>query len=102
MKFNGFDKPLIVFLILCNARLFYFFVTGFNKVDWVAIEVDAKKVARFPLTADHMLMYRGIRKWRLKIAGQELSSPLASSRSASSWDTFNTPLAPQPFCPIKC
>ena len=53
MKFNGFDKPLIVFLILCNDSLFCYFGTGFNKVDWVAIEVDAKRVARFPLTADH-------------------------------------------------
>ena len=42
MKFNGFDKPLIVFLILCNARLFYYFGTGFNKGDWVAIEVEVK------------------------------------------------------------
>ena len=40
MKFNGLDKPLIVFLILCNARLFYYFGTGFNKGDWVAIEVE--------------------------------------------------------------
>jgi hypothetical protein len=27
--------------------------TGFNNGDWVAIEVGAKRVARFPLTADH-------------------------------------------------
>jgi hypothetical protein len=40
MKFNGLDKLLIVFLILCNARLYYYFVTGFNKGDWVAIEVE--------------------------------------------------------------
>ena len=59
MKFNGFDKPLIVFLILCNARLFYYFGTGFNKGDWVAIEVDAKRVARFPLTADHFARIQG-------------------------------------------
>ena len=53
MKSNGFDKPLIVFLILCNARLFYYFGTGFNNGDWMAIGVGAKRVARFPLTADH-------------------------------------------------
>ena len=40
MKFNGFDKSFIVFLILCNAGLFYYFGTGFNKGDWVAIEVE--------------------------------------------------------------
>ena len=40
MKFNGFDKLLVVFLIFCNARLFYYFGTGFNKGDWVAIEVE--------------------------------------------------------------
>ena len=60
MKFNGFDKPLIVFLILCNARLFYYFVTGFNNGDWVAIEVDYKRVARFPLTADHFAHIQGL------------------------------------------
>jgi hypothetical protein len=53
MKFNGFDKPLIVFLILCDDRLFYYFGTGLNKGDWVVIEVDTKRVARFPLTAYH-------------------------------------------------
>jgi hypothetical protein len=59
MKFNGFDKPLIVFLILCNTRLFYYFGTGLNKGGWVAIEVDAEKVARFPLTADHFARVQG-------------------------------------------
>ena len=42
MKFNVFDKSFIVFLILCNAGLFYYFGTGFNKGDWVAIEVEIK------------------------------------------------------------
>ena len=42
MKFNGFDKSFIVFLILCNARLFYYFGAGFNKRDWVVIEVEVK------------------------------------------------------------
>jgi hypothetical protein len=38
---------------------FCYFGTGFNKVDWVAIEVDAKRVARFPLTADHFAHVQG-------------------------------------------
>ena len=59
MKFNGLDKPLIVFLILCNAGLFYYFGTGFNKGDWVVIEVDAKRVSRFPLRMDHVAHVQG-------------------------------------------
>ena len=54
MKFNGFDKSLIAFLILCNAGLFYYFGTWFNKGDWVVIEVDAKMVSRFPIRMDHV------------------------------------------------
>ena len=59
MKFNGFDKSFIVFLILCNAGLFYYFGTGFNKGDWVVIEVDAKRVSRFPLRMDHVAHVQG-------------------------------------------
>ena len=59
MKFNGFDKSLIVFLILCNAGLFYYFCAGFNKGDWVVIEVDAKRVADFPLKTDHLAYVQG-------------------------------------------
>ena len=96
MKFNGFDKPLIVFLILCNDRLFCYFDAEFNKCDWVVIEVDAKRVARFPLTADHFACVQGslgTTKVEIENGGQELSSHLASSRSGSSRDTFNTPTA---------
>jgi hypothetical protein len=42
MKFNGLDKPLIVFLVLCNTRIFCYFGTGFNKGDLVVIEVEIK------------------------------------------------------------
>ena len=59
MKFNGFDKSFIVFLILCNVGLFYYFGTGFNKGDWVVIEVDAKRVSRFPLRMDHVAHVQG-------------------------------------------
>ena len=59
MKFNRFDKSLIVFLVLFNAGLFYYFGTGFNQGDWVVIEVDAKRVARFPLTTDHVAHLQG-------------------------------------------
>lgn len=59
MKFNRFDKSLIVFLILFNAGLFYYFGTGFNQGDWVVIEVDSKRVARFPLTTDHVAHVQG-------------------------------------------
>ena len=59
MKFNGFDKSFIVFLILCNAGLFYYFGTGFNKGDWVVIEADSKRVARFPLKKDHVAHVQG-------------------------------------------
>ena len=59
MKFNRFDKSLIVFLVLFNAGLFYYFGTGFNHGDWVIIEVDAKRVARFPITTDHVAHVQG-------------------------------------------
>ena len=59
MKFNRFDKSLIVFLVLFNAGLLYYFGTGFNQGDWVVIEVDAKRVARFPLTTDHVAHVQG-------------------------------------------
>jgi len=38
---------------------FCYFGTGFNKVDWVTIEVDAKGVASFQLTADHFAHLQG-------------------------------------------
>jgi len=59
MEFNRFDKSLIVFLVLFNAGLFYYFGTGFNQGDWVIIEVDAKRAARFPLTTDHVAHVQG-------------------------------------------
>ena len=59
MKFIGFYKSLIVFLILCNAGFFYYFGAGFNKGDWVVIEVDAKRVSRFPLRMDHVAHVQG-------------------------------------------
>ena len=59
MKFNRFDKSLIVFLVLFNAGLLYYFGTGFNQGDWVVIEVDAKRLARFPLTTDHVAHVQG-------------------------------------------
>ena len=59
MKFNRFDKSLIAFLVLFNVGLFYCFGTGFNQGDWVIIEVDAKRVARFSLTTDHVAHVQG-------------------------------------------
>ena len=59
MKFNRFDKSLIVFLVLFNAGLLYYFGTGFNQGDCVVIEVDAKRLARFPLTTDHVAHVQG-------------------------------------------
>ena len=59
MKFIGFYKSLIVFLILCNAGFFYYFGAGFNKGDWVVIKVDAKRVACFPLRMDHVAHVQG-------------------------------------------
>lgn len=59
MKFNRYDKILIVLLVLFNAGLFYYFGTGFNRGDWVVIEVDAKRVARFPLTTDRTAQVKG-------------------------------------------
>ncbi len=59
MKFNGYDKFLIVLLVFFNAGLFYYFGSGFNRGDWVVIEVDAKRVARFPLTTDYVAHVEG-------------------------------------------
>jgi hypothetical protein len=59
MKFIGFYKSLIVFLILCNAGFFYYFGAGFNKGDWVVIKVDAKRVACFPLRTNHVAHVQG-------------------------------------------
>jgi hypothetical protein len=42
-----------------QRRIFYYFNVGFNKGDWVVIEVDAKRVARFPLTTDHVAHVQG-------------------------------------------
>ena len=60
MKFNGFDKSFIVFVVLCNAGVFFYFCTGLNKDDWVVIEVDAKRVARFPLKNGHVAHVQGL------------------------------------------
>ena len=37
---NWSDKFLIVLLVLFNAGLFYYFGTGFNRGDWVVIQVQ--------------------------------------------------------------
>lgn len=59
MKFNRYDKFLIVLLVCLNAGLFYYFGSAFNRGDWVVIEVDAKRVARFPLTTDYVAHVEG-------------------------------------------
>jgi hypothetical protein len=59
MKFNRYDKILIVMLVFFNIGLFYYFGSGFNRGDWVVIEVDAKRVARFPLTSDQVVHVQG-------------------------------------------
>lgn len=53
------DKILIVLLVIFNAGLFYYFGSGFNQGDWVVIEVDAKRVARFPLANDRVAHVEG-------------------------------------------
>lgn len=57
--FNRYDKILVVLLVLFNAGLFYYFGTGFNKGDWVVINVADKNVARFPLKADRVVQVQG-------------------------------------------
>ncbi|MBT5550116.1 MAG: NusG domain II-containing protein [Nitrospina sp.] len=59
MKFNRYDKLLIVLLAIFNVGLFYYFGTGFNKGDWVVIQVEEKNVARFPLGADRVVQVEG-------------------------------------------
>lgn len=59
MKFNRYDKILIVLLVFFNGGLFYYFGSGFTRGDWVVIEVDAKRVARFPLTSDQVVHVQG-------------------------------------------
>jgi hypothetical protein len=59
MTFNWFDKFLIALLILFNAGLFYYFGAGFNKGNWVVIQVAKKNVARFPLSADRVVQVEG-------------------------------------------
>jgi len=59
MKFNRYDKILIVLLVFFNVGLFYYFGSGFNRGDWVVIEVDAKRVARFPLTSEQVVHVQG-------------------------------------------
>ena len=100
MKFNGFDKPLIVFLIFCNARLFYYFGTGFNKGDWVAIDVCPKRVARFPITIDHIKCPLWTKEVEIKNSRVSIASS-SFKLNVCSQDTFNTPTASQPACPIK-
>ncbi|PIP71664.1 MAG: hypothetical protein COW89_10700 [Nitrospinae bacterium CG22_combo_CG10-13_8_21_14_all_47_10] len=59
MEFNRYDKILIVLLVFFNTGLFYYFGSGFNRGDWVVIEVDAKRVARFPLTSEQVVHVQG-------------------------------------------
>jgi hypothetical protein len=88
---------------LCNAGLFYYFGAGFNNGDWVAIEVDDKRVARFPLTADHFAHIQGL----LVTTGVEIKNGRARIACSSfklkvcSRGKFNTPTVSQPACPIK-
>ena len=56
---NWSDKFLIVLLVLFNAGLFYYFGTGFNRGDWVVIQVAEKQVARFPLLSDRVIQVQG-------------------------------------------
>lgn len=49
MKFNRYDKILIVLMALFNAGLFCFFGAGFNSDNWLLIKVDTERVARFLL-----------------------------------------------------
>ena len=56
---NRYDKFLIILLVLFNAGLFYYFGAGFNKGDWVVIQVAEKNVARFPLSADRIVQVEG-------------------------------------------
>jgi hypothetical protein len=56
---NWSDKFLIVLLVLFNAGLFYYFGTGFNRGDWVVIQVAEKQVARFPLMTDRVIKVQG-------------------------------------------
>ena len=42
-----------------NAGLFYYFGTGFNKGDWVVIQVLDKNVARFPLNSNQIVQVEG-------------------------------------------
>ena len=75
MKFNRGDKILIALLVLFNVGLFYYFGTGFNRGDWVVVEVKGKKVAHFPLKTDRIAQVQGplgtteieIRKGRARI-----------------------------------
>jgi hypothetical protein len=59
MKFNRYDKLLIGVLLMFNAGLFYYFGTGFNKGDWVIIQVLDKDVARFPLSSNQIVKVEG-------------------------------------------
>jgi hypothetical protein len=59
MSFNRGDKILVVLLVFFNAGLFYYFGSGFNRGDWVVIQVEAKTVARFPLMTDRVAHVQG-------------------------------------------
>ena len=52
MKFNRYDKILIVLMALFNAGLFCFFGAGFNRDNWLVIKVDTERVARFLLATN--------------------------------------------------
>ena len=56
---NWSDKFLIVLLVLFNAGLFYYFGTGFNRGDWVVIQVADKQVAGVPLMTDRVIWVQG-------------------------------------------
>lgn len=59
MGFKRGDKILIGFLLLFNVGLFYYFGAGFNKGDWVLIQVAEKEVGRFPLMTDRVVQVQG-------------------------------------------
>ena len=52
MKFNRYDKILIVLMALFNAGLFCFFGADFNRDHWMVIKVDTERVARFLFTTN--------------------------------------------------
>ena len=59
LKFSGGDKILIVFCVLFNAGLFYYFGSGMGQGSWVVIEVDQKRVVRYSLSKDRITHVEG-------------------------------------------